>query len=1164
MRTNFAANSEEEAPKSSVLRPKTRVGHWEVEGELGRGANGVVYAANDVRTGEKIAVKCLTHGTTESLRREFRVLAEVRHENIVRLGELGQADGVTYFTMERLMGRDILSHLRGLDASERPSAVQRCFGQLAGALCYLHRLGLVHRDIKAANVMADGTGKVSLLDFGLTRPAPTDPAAASSGLVSGTLVYLAPERFRGRAAQPSSDWFAFGVLLFEALVGELPFGPRSQDTVLAWYAGRPVPDVRARLGHEHAHLADLLVRLLDPDPTQRPTGAEIVASMGGRATPSSLQKPVGRERELAWLEARLLGGAPARIVVSGESGIGKTTLMRSLRQRALEQERLVLESRCHPREQLPFNALNEVVVTLLGEPLDSEGAAPHRELALLRELFADGDAPRREDVSVSTMTEALLAVLRHHARLRPVLVLVDDLQWIDHDSMPILEQLWRAPNVRMSWAATLRGDRSSLPANLAALVDDHLGLVRLDESTAARLVAHLRPDLAEGDAARLRAATFGHPLSIEQACSFGPDSGFGASTDTPEALLTARIASRSETQRELLELLAVHDGAASAELLYACQLSSVSDVYELVDADLVTFRRNGVDFSVGVRHALLGESLRSQLPSERIAALHGRIADACLAVAPEDTEAAFYHLKGAGRREAAVPFALASARAFKDRLAFQRAGERLSWLVDGEENAARKMEWESELADVFARAGAAGEAAEAYLRIARTDDMELRLRARRSAAEQLLRSGKIADGRALLNECAREVEFSLPEGTLRRIFGIAWRRVAIALQKPSLGEARTSPQQVRQRMDVAWSAGLGLNAVDILASGVAQAEYTRLALRYGSSEERVRAWAVEYSFTMNATAGATKRGAQILEFLDTELPRVTDPYTRGMAQLSWAAGDYFRGCPELALQRVEHAKAQFSTMLGSLSWELANCSLYEMWSLLEAGHLDELASRVPALLAAGNDRGDALYQRYWTGGHCAAAWLVLDRPEELRELLQSGSSTTKGSFEVVDVFLLIARVRLELYEGRGAEALALMLESWGRIRRAGMDRLEWFSFTFQLLRLQAACAAPTTATTLKSIDAWSRALSRSRHPAAAPWRRVFRAWLEAKRGAGDAPMQSEWSAAADALEGRGFALAARALRHQLAVASQSETPAWPASVADPNRWARAMALELPL
>src|SRR6185369_11613399 len=232
---------------------------------------GVVYDVFDRERKTRVALKTLRTLGGEQLMRfknEFRALSDLHHVNLVSLGELIHHDGLWFFTMELIDGWDLLSHVRpsGKLDLER---LRDTFGQLSEGLGALHAAGKVHRDIKPSNVRVTQQGRVVLLDLGLVTDAHRDGAArTSSDQVVGTATYMAPEQAQSKPVSPAADWYAAGVVLYEALTGEVPFSGSPLEVLMSKQSELPKPP------HEHAgdvppDLEELCLRLLSVDAGKR-------------------------------------------------------------------------------------------------------------------------------------------------------------------------------------------------------------------------------------------------------------------------------------------------------------------------------------------------------------------------------------------------------------------------------------------------------------------------------------------------------------------------------------------------------------------------------------------------------------------------------------------------------------------------------------------------------------------------------------------------------------------------------------------------------------------------------------------------------------------------------------------------------------------------------
>jgi serine/threonine protein kinase/tetratricopeptide (TPR) repeat protein len=251
-----------------------------VQRRVGAGAFGVVYEAFDRHERATVALKVLRFGEADSLyrfKKGFRSLADLRHPNLIELYELHNHSGYWFFSMEMIAGQDFHEALwRG---GERPSfdRVRLVILQLARGLHAVHESGRLHRDIKPPNVLVTLDDRVKLLDFGLVAELEVGrrPAGVSVQMI-GTPAYMAPELANGDPGSPAADWYSVGVMLYQALAGELPFGGSLVQILSSKQRGRPKQELRRLLPEVPEDLEELCQRLLHPLPESRPAGEEVL------------------------------------------------------------------------------------------------------------------------------------------------------------------------------------------------------------------------------------------------------------------------------------------------------------------------------------------------------------------------------------------------------------------------------------------------------------------------------------------------------------------------------------------------------------------------------------------------------------------------------------------------------------------------------------------------------------------------------------------------------------------------------------------------------------------------------------------------------------------------------------------------------------------------
>ena len=239
-----------------------RVAHYVIVEKLGEGGMGVVYRARDEKLQRDVALKFLGTLPTGSSASHGQVLEEARaisalnHPNICTVYEVGEADGKPYIAMEYVEGRQLTTEIRSTGMAL--DQVERYGIQLAEALSHAHSRGIIHRDLKAANVMITPSGLLKVLDFGISRrmdksggDATTrfDKSWESQHTFTGTLPYVAPEVFKGQEADERSDIWSLGVLLYEMVAGRRPFrGATAYELGAAIMRERP-PEIAQPIPH---------------------------------------------------------------------------------------------------------------------------------------------------------------------------------------------------------------------------------------------------------------------------------------------------------------------------------------------------------------------------------------------------------------------------------------------------------------------------------------------------------------------------------------------------------------------------------------------------------------------------------------------------------------------------------------------------------------------------------------------------------------------------------------------------------------------------------------------------------------------------------------------------------------------------------------------------
>jgi hypothetical protein len=259
------------------IRPGALLGDYRIEALIGRGGMGMVYVAEQVSLGRRVALKVIAPelaGSPQFQSRfdhESRMAAAIDHPNVVPLFEAGRIGDIAYLAMRYIEGTDLRS-LIDRNGGLVPEAAIPVVAQVAAALDAAHALGLVHRDVKPANVLiADPAGAMHcyLSDFGLTKHTTSGGGLTATGQWVGTLDYVAPEQVSGDAVDARADIYALGCVLYQTLSGRAPFPRESDIAKLYAHAHEPPPAVTAAAPHLPPDLDGVIARALAKDPGDR-------------------------------------------------------------------------------------------------------------------------------------------------------------------------------------------------------------------------------------------------------------------------------------------------------------------------------------------------------------------------------------------------------------------------------------------------------------------------------------------------------------------------------------------------------------------------------------------------------------------------------------------------------------------------------------------------------------------------------------------------------------------------------------------------------------------------------------------------------------------------------------------------------------------------------
>jgi serine/threonine protein kinase/predicted ATPase len=483
-----------------------RVGPYELVEFIGAGGMGEVYKARDVRLDRTVAIKVLpTHvarnpQARERFEREARAVAALNHPHICTLYDVGEepspepstlgTEPVRFLVMEYVDGTTIDF---AEDLPLAPDRVTQIAIQVCSALEAAHEKGIVHRDIKPLNIMLTHRGQVKVLDFGVakldeTAPQPdtTPTLQTNTGMVVGTLLYMSPEQACGERVNSASDVFSLGVILYRLLTGKHPFSPDEshmpmQSLVRALLSQHPVPP-RSLNSNVPPLLEEIVLHMLEKDPGRRPGAAEIRRRLEGpsdtsprvprQVRPSSRRRMVGRQQESALLEEAFenaASGSPILMTVVGEPGIGKTTIVEEFLKHLRDADlAYVARGRCSERlaGNEAYLPVLETLESLLAGDDRYSGAqqllahlAPtwYEQVSSAGRSSAAEAQPEQKPASQERLKREFRAFLEGVSRVKPLVLLFDDVHWSDVSTVDLLGYLCtRFGSMRLLLIATYR------------------------------------------------------------------------------------------------------------------------------------------------------------------------------------------------------------------------------------------------------------------------------------------------------------------------------------------------------------------------------------------------------------------------------------------------------------------------------------------------------------------------------------------------------------------------------------------------------------------------------------------------------------------------------------------------------------------------------------
>lgn len=1191
---------------------------------LGAGGFGVVYEADDLERGTRVALKTLQHLDAAGLyafKREFRALADLAHPNLIALHELISEGDQWFFTMDLVEGTDFFSFVRGSlvvaaestvvapwmnpqssmevagfvsstqnapdpatpPAEHTPAPIVRvapvespgtvdpkrwtrlrsALRQLAEGLNALHAAGKLHRDLKPSNVLITCAGKLTILDFGLVMDVLTGTAQSSVMPMAGTPGYMAPEQALGEPASPANDWYSVGVMLYEALTGKLPFEGNAFQVLMRKQREDPLPPSAADPSVP-GDLDTLCVQLLSRIPGERPSGADVLHRVMPASEEADDPPPhrsllpesmpfVGRERHLAVLSdafARVKEGWATTVHVRGVSGIGKSALVRHfLEGLASRQEVVILTGRCYEREAVPYKAVDSLIDSLsrhlsrLPEPdvaalLPRDVQAVVRLFPVLDRVNAIAAAPRRDALPPDVQElrrrgfNALRELLARIADRKPLVLHIDDLQWGDADSAFLLAEILREPEppalLLLIGYRSEDAEKSEMlrrlpaPAVITSKAD-------INESVRDLLVGELDREESRAMALSVLGDSYGAASQADMIAEEAAGSPFfvrelshwvrsqqkaEAGEIRLETTLANRLSRLPADARCLLETVSVSGRPLARRVARAAAALSPEQERAAIALLRVEYilRSRGVgdEEELETFHDRIRETSLAQLNAKELAQRHLQVVGALEASGKSDPDTLAMHFRRAERPDKAAPYAILAGDRAAAALAFDRAAALFAYALEAAPgDPTHERDLRIKLGDALRNAGRGAEAAREYSSAAKGAPPRQNLELRRQAAEQLLRSGHVEEGKLALHDVLASVGITVFQSRWMVLASLLFRRLLIQLY--SFGLRRKAGEvsaETLVRLHV-YAVGIGLSATDPLRGSEFHARHFLLALQAGDRYHLAVSFAIEVAHAAMDDKGGRRRALRAHRIAEELANEVGDPYLLGLSKWGMALLEGLTGYWSKSLAYFQEAEEIWSGRCTGIAWELALARVFVLSAHFHRGDFQEISRLTYAVREDAVARGDLFALTYLRVGMLYVVSLARDRPDAAREeVLNAISNWSQRDFDALHFWEMVALGRIDIYAGTPLAARQRMKNLWPKILRSFLLMAQYQRVSFYHLRASSALAAasmggkdgPLFQTLLREADRDIRRLAREDVPWAQALSDSLRAPLASLRG----------------------------------------------------------------
>lgn len=830
----------------------------------------------------------------------------------------------------------------------------------------------------------------------------------------------------------------------------------------------------------------------------------------------------------------VVNGDPVLVYLHGSSGMGKSMLARRFFDDLEQSDKdlVVLSGRCYEQESVPYKAFDSLIDALSQylktlSLAEAEDLMP-RDVQALARLFpvllqVDAVANARRKVleipdSQELRRRAFTALRELLARLsdkKTLVLYIDDLQWGDVDSAALLAEILRPPHppALMLLASYRSEDVDTSPplrtllalrtnqeiADIIEMVEVVVGELSNDDALilALELLGENR-DILSAFADVIVEEAGGSPFFIDELVRYSPAGRYTDSSKLREAglltpsghlktgglgittldnVLQSRIKQLPDTARRLLEVIAVAGQPVDRQVAKkTAELGNEeqSALALLRTNHFVRVRDLATSDELETYHDRIRETIVNSLPRENLQNYHLKLALELEKIGSIDAELLANHFSKAGSvKEAAQYMSTAASQAY-EALAFDHAARLYRQAIELEPTSSSEIyALRRRLGNALANAGRSAEAAQSFLTAANeTTDTAETIGLQRAAAEQLLISGHMDEGFAVLRSFLGRVGIDLPETPRQTATSLLFKRAKIWLRGLKFKERNESeiPQDELIRIDTCWAGSIGLGIVDTILGADFQARHMLLALNAGEPYRIVRALAMEIAYSGTGGSASKERTAEYVNAARDLASKINHPHAIGLIMLTSGIAAFLEGRWKDAADFTAQAEALLREHCTGTTWEIDNTFFFRLRTFFWLGDIPSIFNELPVYLKDAQERGDLFAETNLRTRVSYVAELALDEPERaFQDIQDSLSRWSQQKFHIQHYLGLIGLVDTALYQSNWSLAEEIFNRQWPAVNASMLMRIQHLYIESLYARARIALTKSITAHNVKAL-----------------------------------------------------------------------------------------------